>query len=246
MNRDLDIHRTTMPNPRNRGKNSNDDTLFGSEKIQLKLKEAVTDMHYLLTRGYAEKSALQLVGNRHRLNVRQQQAVQGMSASQQQIEQRQSTRISFENIGNNPIIIDGFNLLIILESALSGAYVFKGLDHAYRDLSGVHGTYKRVQQTENALLLVGKLLKNNAVTWVFDQPVSNSGRLKTMLRELAEKQGFNWNIILDNNPDKLLAESKAIVVSADAWILDRAKRWVNLADYIIQNHINTVNIIHAK
>ena len=77
-----------MPNPRNRGKNSNDDQLFGSDKIQQKLKEAVIDMHYLLSRGYAEKSSLQLVGNRYRLNVRQQQAVQGMSASEEQIEQR--------------------------------------------------------------------------------------------------------------------------------------------------------------
>ena len=117
-----------MPNQRNRGKNSNDDTLFSSVKTQQQLKEAVADMLYLLTRGYAKKSSLQLVGNRYRLNVRQQQAVQGMSASQHQMEQRRSTCIPFNNIGSNPIIIDGFNLLIILESALSGAYLFKGLD----------------------------------------------------------------------------------------------------------------------
>ena len=234
-----------MPNTRNRGKNSNDDVLFSSDNIQQKLKEAITDLHYLLTRGYAEKSSLQLVGIRYRLNVRQQQAVQGMSASQQQMEQRQSTCIHFENIGTEPIIIDGFNLLIILESALSGAYLFKGLDNAYRDLSGVHGTYKRVQQTEKALLTVGKLLKDNPVTWVFDQPVSNSGRLKTILRELAEQHSFNWKIILDHNPDKLLAKSKAIVVSSDAWILDHAERWLNLGAYIIEHRIENTTIIYS-
>lgn len=74
-----------MPNKRNRGKNSNDDSLFGSEIIQQKLKEAIVDICYLLSRGYAEKSSVQLVGNKHRLNVRQQQAVRGMSASQQQV-----------------------------------------------------------------------------------------------------------------------------------------------------------------
>ncbi|MEO1031134.1 MAG: DUF434 domain-containing protein [Bacteroidota bacterium] len=235
-----------MSNNRNRGKNSNDDTLFGTEENQLKLKEAVSDMHYLLSRGYAEKSSLQLVGNRHRLNVRQQQAVQGMSASKQQIEHRQSTCIPFEKITTEPIIIDGFNLLIILESALSGAYLFKGLDQAYRDLSGVHGTYKRVQQTETALLLVGNLLKGNPITWVFDRPVSNSGRLKTILRELAEQHGFDWTIILDHNPDKLLAESEAIVVSSDAWILDRAKRWLNLGAYIIEHDIKATTIVSAR
>lgn len=234
-----------MSNQRNRGKDSNDTVLFGTEKSQLKLKEAIVDMHYLLSRGYAEKSSLQLIGNKHRLNVRQQQAVRGMSASQQQIERRKNYVIPFKNITSETIIIDGFNLLIILESALSGAYLFKGLDHAYRDLSGVHGTYKRVQQTENALLLVGNLLKENKVIWVFDKPVSNSGRLKTILREMAEKHDFNWSIILDNNPDTLLAESNHIVVSSDAWVLDRAEKWLNLSAYIIENYITNAPVIYS-
>ena len=235
-----------MSKPRNRGKNSNDDQLFGSDKIQQKLKEAVSDMHYLLSRGYAEKSSLQLVGNRHRLNVRQQQAVQGMSASKQQIERRHKHVVPFDNIGSDVISIDGFNLLIILESALSGAYLFKGLDDAYRDLSGVHGTYKRVQQTEKALILVGQLLKNNKVIWIFDKPVSNSGRLKTMLRELAELHQFDWEIILDNNPDNYLAESQHIVVSSDAWILDRSTKWLNLSAYMIEHCIPNANIIFSS
>ncbi|WP_353777027.1 DUF434 domain-containing protein [Winogradskyella sp. 3972H.M.0a.05] len=231
---------------RNRGKNSNDDVLFGAEKIQQKLKDAIADMTYLLTRGYAEKSSLQLVGNKHRLNVRQQQAVQGMSASQQQIRQRTTSCVALNNISNQPIAIDGFNLLIILESALSGAYVFRGLDDAYRDLSGVHGTYKRVQQTERALLLVGNILKENNVLWVFDKPVSNSGRLKILLREIAKKHGFHWEVILENNPDKFLVNSKSIVVSSDAWILDRAERWLNLGKHIIENHIDTPEIIESQ
>jgi hypothetical protein len=235
-----------MSNQRNRGKNSNDDYLFGSELIQQKLKEAIVDIHYLRSRGYAEKSSLQLVGNKHRLNLRQQQAVRGMSASQQQIERRKSHEIRFDHLNTETIIVDGFNLLIILESALSGAYVFKGLDETYRDLSGVHGTYKRVQQTEIALLLVGNLLKSNHVIWVFDKPVSNSGKLKTMLRETAEQHGFNWDIILENNPDKVLAESDHIVVSSDAWVLDHAERWLNLGAHIIENHVFEATIILSK
>ncbi|OUS01554.1 hypothetical protein A9Q86_07190 [Flavobacteriales bacterium 33_180_T64] len=235
-----------MPNQRNRGKNSNDDSLFGSKNNRQKFKDAIVDMRYLLTRGYAEKSSLQLVGNKYRLNVRQQQAIQGMSASQQQIERRTAHVVLFENIHSKIISIDGFNLLIILESTLSGAFIFKGLDNAYRDLSSVHGSYKRVQQTETALLLVGNLLRKNKVIWVFDKPVSNSGRLKTLLRETAEQHGFDWEIILENNPDKILAESNHIVVSSDAWVLDRAENWLNLSAFCIENHIPNSNIIQSQ
>ena len=64
-----------MDNLKNRGKETSDDVLFGTLKVQVKLKKAVADMHYLLNRGYSEKSALVLVGNHYRLNSRQQQAV---------------------------------------------------------------------------------------------------------------------------------------------------------------------------
>ncbi|NQX85908.1 MAG: DUF434 domain-containing protein [Flavobacteriaceae bacterium] len=231
---------------RNRGKNSNDDTLFGSKTLQLKFKEALEDMRYLLSRGYGEKSALQLVGNRYRFNLRQQQAILGMSASQQQIELRQSHEVYLNQMHCETFIIDGFNLLIVLESALSGAYLFKGLDGAYRDLSSVHGTYKRVKQTETAIHLVGDTLKHHKVIWVFDQPVSNSGRLKTLLGEIAKQKAYNWDIILDYNPDKMLAQSKHIAISSDAWILDRAKRWLNLAAVLINQHIQNHNIIQSQ
>jgi len=171
-----------------------------------------------------------------------------MSASVVQVEQRKQSELEIIQLAGQEIMIDGFNLLIILESALSGAYLFKGMDNCYRDLSGVHGSYKRVQQTEKALLLIGGFLKESAVgkvTWVFDKPVSNSGRLKTIVRELAEANEFNWDVILDNNPDKLLAESNMIAISSDAWILDRAKKWFNLAGHLIENNIETTTIVES-
>ena len=233
---------------RNRGKEGSDDRLFGDPKMQKKLKEACKDMCYLLSRGFAEKSSVQLVGNRYKLNARQQKALQGMSASEQQLKRRTTHRVTKEKLQGKTAIIDGFNLLIILESALSGAYVFKGLDGCYRDVSSVHGTYKRVQKTEDALLLIGNTLNSfgiSRVHWIFDKPVSNSGRLKTMLRELAEKEDFPWEIVLDNNPDKVVAESSAIAISSDSWVLDRAKEWFNLAGYLIEECLLDVNSVQS-
>ena len=90
--------------------------------------EAITDHSYLLGRGFAEKSALQLVGNRYRLNVRQQRAVQGMSEASEKLIKRAENCLKPEKLANQEMILDGFNVLILLESALSGAYLFKGLD----------------------------------------------------------------------------------------------------------------------
>lgn len=234
---------------RNRGKEASDDRLFGDILMQEKIKEAAKDMLYLLSRGYAEKSSIQLVGNRYALNARQQKVLQGMSCSEQQMVSRREHAIVPNELLGQTIAIDGFNLLIILESALSGAFIFKGLDGYYRDVSSVHGTYKRVQKTEEAILIVGNALRDLGVEhvhWYFDAPVSNSGKLKTILRELAERHLFSWKIDLVNNPDKVLADAHQIVVSSDGWILDRAQRNINLAEYLIENYIKETNIVFAE
>jgi len=225
-----------MTNLKNRGKEASDDDLFGTEKIQLKLKEAVTDLSYFLSRGYGEKATLALVGNRYRLNSRQQQAVRGMSASQSQIGSRRSKEIQSSDLEGKEIAIDGFNVLILLESILSNAYVFKGQDGFIRDLSSVHGTYKRVKQTSQAIEIIADFYKKEKIKtifWFFDKPVSNSGRLKKMIEEIALENQYDWQVELVYNPDKVIAESNWIAVTSDAWILDNVSANFNLMKYTL-------------
>lgn len=233
---------------RNRGKHPNDDKLF-NKKWQKVFKEAVIDLSYLLTRGYGDKSSIQLVGNRYRLNSRQQKALMRLSADRNKIPLRLDKALSSTQLAGKNIAIDGFNLLILLENALSNAYLFKCLDGTYRDISSVHGSYKRVIKTEEAIILVGNILKSlgsKEVLWLLDAPVSNSGRLKQMLLQLAETHQFNWKVELVNNPDKELAESKAVVISSDAWILDRCIEWFNFGAYLIEHQLEVKHIIYAE
>lgn len=220
---------------KNRGKHANDDIIFGT-KWQPIFKEATVDLSYLLSRGYGAKSATQLVGNRYRMNSRQQQALIRMTASEQAIIERKRKMVAKEKLVNETVLIDGFNLLILLENAFSGAYVFKCQDETYRDISSVHGSYKRVIQTEKAIIEVGETLQKLQVEkaiWYFDAPVSNSGRLKVMLYEIAAQYGFSWEIHLVNNPDAVLAKSENIIITSDAWILDECVRWFNLGSLIL-------------
>lgn len=238
-----------MTNLKNRGKEASDGTLFGTLKMQQKLKEAVTDMHYFLSRGYGEKATLVLVGNRYRLNSRQQQAVHGMSASQIQIEDRKSKEIQSQELEGKEIVIDGFNVLILLESILSKAYVFRGLDGYIRDLSSVYGTYRKVNQTSQAIAIIVDFFRNEKVKkahWLFDKPVSNSGKLKQIIEEVALQNGLDWKVELVNNPDKVMAESNLIAVTSDAWILDHALANFNLMKYVLTHLDITETIISSE
>lgn len=232
---------------RNRGKESNDDRIFGKKWLPI-LKEAVTDMSHLLTRGYSERSSLQLVGNRYKLNSRQRKAVFRMSSSEMDVFVRQNKCCLKEDLRNTEVDIDGFNVLILLECALSGAFVFKCKDGTFRDISSVHGSYKRVIKTEEAIILAGRVLNElgtNCVNWFLDAPVSNSGRLKKRIENIGKENGYKWTVRLENSPDYLLADSGNIVISSDGWILNRCKSWFNLSALIIEEIVTSANIIEV-
>lgn len=213
--------------------NEQDIALFEDQE---KLKLAVQDMYYLLTRNYPAKAALALVGNRYGLVRKQQTALLGMVCSEQELTDRQLKELHAEQLKDQTLYIDGFNILILLETLLSGGIVFKGLDGCYRDISSVHGTYKQVEETEAVLLLVGRTLQAlglQKVVWVFDSPVSNSGKLKTYCYALATQYHFPWEVVLHQHPDQYLIEQKVWACSADAFVLNECIAWFNLAACII-------------
>ena len=79
-----------------------------------------------------------------------------------------------------------------------------------------------------------------------DSPVSNSGRLKTLLRELAEKSNWKWEIDLVTSPDAALVKGEKIVASSDSVVLDKCSKWVNLAGEIIKRRIPAAKIIDLE
>lgn len=79
--------------------------------------------------------------------------------------------------------------------------------------------------------------------WIFDKPVSNSGRIRQMILDFALENNMNWEIDLEFNPDKFLVENAEIVVSSDAWILDHCKNWFNLIQYLIDQEKLSVNLV---
>ena len=136
---------------------------------------------WLLSRGYATVSALKLVGDRLSLTERQRQAVR-RSACSDAARARRLERICPESdLAGCDLLIDGFNVLTTIEAALGGAVVLSCRDETYRDIAGLHGTYRRVAETMPSISLLGATISGLNIRrcrWLFDRPVSNSGRIR--------------------------------------------------------------------
>lgn len=235
-----------MPDTRaHRGPDPRDDDAFDPSAWPA-LREAVADLSWLLGRGYTHNAGLKLVGDRWSLTERQRMAVLRCSCSDNALERRARHQVAERDVGGQRLQIDGFNVLTTVEAALGGAIVLIGRDGCFRDLAGVHGTYRKVEETVPALRVVGDVLQSLRIEhcqWLLDRPVSNSGRLKAILLDLASDSGWDWEVELVMNPDPLLACSETVVATADSAILDACERWFPLARAAIVSRVPIARIV---
>jgi len=224
---------------RHRGAHPRDRELFAPERLD-DLRRAVGDLSWLLSRGYAPPSSGKIVGDRYDLTQRQRMAVARAACPDAALAARTARRVTPDAVAGAAVIIDGYNLLITIESALAAGVVLGGRDGTYRDVASIHGSYRRMAETRPAMDLIGDVLERLGaadVRWVLDAPVSNSGRLRARMLADARDHNRPWRVDLDPNPDRVLMAADALVVSSDSVVLDGCGRWLNLARLIVDRHI---------
>src|SRR6266576_2339469 len=126
-----------MPDIRkHRGAHPEDRKLFAAGQVPV-LCTAVGELSWLLTRDYSLKGALKLVGDRYMLTDRQRLAVARAACSDQSKERRAAALVNAAEGADKALIVDGFNLIITVEAALSSGVLMLCRDGCIRDLSSV-------------------------------------------------------------------------------------------------------------
>jgi hypothetical protein len=162
---------------------------------------------------------------------------------------RIAKQLNPRQVAGQVLAIDGFNVLTTLEVALAGGVVLGCEDGTLRDLAGMHGDYRRVPESTEALVLVGERCVELGVArcrWLLDRPVSSSGKLRAFMLELAAGRGFSWEAEVVNDPDRELAVTDAVVASADGQVLDGCARWFNLARDVVEARIPGACLVELR
>ena len=215
---------------RHRGADPEDERSFGAGRVPT-LRQATSDLCWLLDHGYGIASATELVGDRHHLTRRQRVAIARCACSGEAKERRDGHCVAPPQLRGQELWLDGLNVLTAVETALGGGVILIGRDGCCRDVAGIYSHYHKVAETVPALRAIGQLASQWAVTkchWWLDSPVDNSGRLKGILHEVATEAGWPWQVELVTNPDRVLSATDQIVSSSDHAILDRCHKWFNL------------------
>lgn len=233
------VRRWYRVTPKTRRGYQPEDERFFSPSSMAFLRKVQSEFQWLLDHDYPIDSSLAFVGNRYRLSARQRIAMKRASATSVQYMHRADKRLDYDCVRDGCLHIDGFNLIIPLEVALSGSLLILGKDDVIRDLAGLRGTYRIIDKTQTALDLIGRTLveyEAPELKFYLDAPVSNSGRLRQKILETAEQWGIPTEVLLVPNADKVIGGMER-VVTGDSIILDSCISWFNLTKKIVDDYI---------
>ena len=213
------------------------------------LQEAAEDFRYLLNRGYPRKAALELVGNRYQLTSDQRHLLHRGIFSDADSKSRRKSKIPIGKVRNRDLAIDGYNILITIETGLSDRPLILGDDGFIRDISGLSGNFKKTEKTEEAFQLIldiVKRVKPLKTLFLFDSPISMSGELAQEVRSLLKKESLLGDAKAVKVPEKILIGYPGVIATSDTAIIDQSQEVVDLAGDIIVQKIRSKSIIRWK
>lgn len=202
------------------------------------LRHAATDVRYLLDRGYPRESAVRFVSDHYRLPQEQRFALMRVVVPTELARERRAKMLpldALDALQGKAVFVDGYNVLIAVESLLGGMPVYKGDDGFLRDTQGIFRSYKASEITAPALSEILDLIAAavpSAVEILLDQQISMSGRLAGLIREMMGKRGIPGTARTVRDVDHQLKLAKGIIATGDGNVIDAVSCVVDIPGQI--------------
>ncbi|ASJ10415.1 hypothetical protein A3L12_03425 [Thermococcus sp. P6] len=194
------------------------------------LHDAYMDVKYLLNRGYRKKYALEFVANHYRLTAGERHLLARCVFPDAWIEKVRKKLLEPGDLRGRVLAVDGFNVLITLESLLDGEAILCE-DGLVRDLKYL-GRYRLKERTGDLLKEMALSLTDvgpEKVVFFYGKNVPKSGIVKK-LTEKALGSRVPCEVALVRSPDFEL-KTYDTVATADAGIIQKVPHVFDLAAY---------------
>ncbi|MGD9124158.1 MAG: DUF434 domain-containing protein [Desulfarculaceae bacterium] len=200
------------------------------------LLEAARDARYLLGRGYSREVVLKLSGDRYGLDRDQRHLIRRGVFAPDEAQARRSRLLGLEQARGKEVAVDGHNVLITLETALSGGRLVRGDDGWVRDISSIGRNHRPGGLTWEAARLMLDALAGAGIAGVrvwLDAPLPKSGELAARLRNLMQELAMPGQAQAVPVPEQELFKAQGPVATSDTAIIDRVALPLDLAGAVI-------------
>ncbi|MBW1708278.1 MAG: DUF434 domain-containing protein [Deltaproteobacteria bacterium] len=207
--------------------------------------KSAADLRYLLDKGYSRAGALTFVGNRYQLSRAERELLNRGVYPDSIASARRAKLVRPEQVTGRPLGIDGYNVLITLESAYLGRDIIAADDGLIRDTAGLHSSYRQSEATAQALKLILNFLKLNSpesTLFLLDAPMSYSGELASRITSALAGQKLPGQARAVPVPEKKLYNFAGLVATSDSVVIDNVIEPFDLAGHLIKTRLPDVKI----
>jgi len=204
-------------------------------EILRRLEAPLLDIRYLLDRKYPKKSAITYVSNRYGLTKDERNILTRIACEKDISNNRKRKIVSIEFIRDKNLFIDGYNVLITVESLILGYPVFLCDDGILKDVRSLFRRYKIGFITKEALSMIEMITSKytpKEIVIIFDSQISRSGDLSKMARDIFDKD--NCLVFTSKDTDKEIMENsrKGIIATSDGIIIDNVDNVLDIPVHI--------------
>lgn len=200
-------------------------------QIRREVLDAAQDLRFLLSRGYRRERSVDFVGDRYGLSRVERLILYRVVYDDATAARHRRKICSIEEVRGESLAVDGYNVLITVESLLSNQPVFICDDGVLRDIASAFRKHSISDTTYSALKQIASVLVDASpkeVRVFFDKQVSKSGELAAYTQKLFLSQGLNASSQAVEMADKSSITFGDVVASSDSVILEKADRVVDI------------------
>lgn len=200
------------------------------------LRQAADDARYLLAHGYPRERVLALVGDRYALDASNRHVLRRGVFAPEKAKARRERLLSLPELSGKMVGVDGHNVLITLETALSGGRLVLADDGVVRDIAALGRNHRPDAGTlEAAGRMLGTLANAGAagVLIRLESKLPKSGELAENLRRLLAEKNLAGDASAVPVPEKDLVNHSGPVATSDSALIDQVNEPVDLAGLII-------------
>jgi len=210
--------------------------------MNAKLRIAVEDFRYLLSRGYKRERTLEIVGDRYLLDQTTRLVFYRAVYDEETARLHGSRLVGPEAVSDKRLSIDGYNVLITVESMLRKKPLILCDDGFIRDISAIHGKHRLTPYTEEALSLIFRFLTEvqpSEIRFFYDAQVSRSGELAALTRDIFSRFGLEGSAETARLADNEALAFGDILATSDAVLINRGRRLFDLAAEVARRNSPT-------
>jgi Uncharacterized conserved protein len=181
------------------------------------------DLRYLLNRGYPTGPAVRFVADHYRIDRDYRNILSRAVLSEDVAGSRRRKAICLEDLRGRVLHIDGYNVLITVESIISGEDIFLCDDGFLRDMRCLFRKYRRSEATDEAIQLMIDTISRampSEILLLLDKQISRSGELASDIGEAFSAAGISGTARTARDVDRALKNSSAVVATSDGIIID--------------------------